>query len=198
MLIALTGGIASGKSTVARMFEALGYYVIDADQVGHEIIQPQEPAWYDIIQYFGREYLGPDGTVDRKKLGAFVFAHPDKRKLLNSITHPRIVARIREKIALKRQEGYTWPIMVDAALIVEEGGYQRFGKLIVVYVDEATQRARIKARDGFSEEEITRRLSSQMPLSKKAKVADYVIDNSGTPQETKRQVKAVHEALQKA
>lgn len=197
MLIALTGGIASGKSTVARMFEDLGYYVIDADQVGHEIIQPQAPAWYDIIQYFSKEYLNDDGTINREKLGALVFAQADKRKLLNQITHPRIIAHIREIIARKRQEGYTWPIMVDAALVIEESGYQRFDKLIVVYVDEVTQRARIRARDGFSEEEITRRLSSQMPLSEKAKLADYVIDNSGTIEETRRQVLAVHEQLQK-
>lgn len=197
MLIALTGGIASGKSTVARMFEVLGYYVIDADQVGHEIIAPREPAWYDIIQYFGKEYIKENGAIDREKLGTLVFTHPDKRKLLNSITHPRIVARIREKIARKRQEGYAWPIIVDAALIIEEGGYQRFDKLMVVYVDEATQRARIRARDGFAEEEITRRLASQMPLSEKAKLADYVIDNSGTLEETGRQVRAVHEEWQK-
>jgi dephospho-CoA kinase len=189
-VVGLTGGIASGKSTVARMLAELGAQIVDADQVAREVVQPGEPAYDDIVAAFGREILLPDGTIDRKKLGARVFADLEERKRLNAITHPRIAARTQEKLMALGAAGARVAVY-EAALLVENGVHRGLGGLIVVACDEAEQVARVMRRDQLSEEEARRRISAQAPLSDKVAVATWVIDSNGAVEETRKQVEKV-------
>jgi dephospho-CoA kinase len=193
--VGLTGGIASGKSTVSHIFRSLGAQVIDADILARQVVEPGKPAWQEIVHSFGKDILLPDGQIDRKKLGAIVFQDPVKREVLNQIVHPRVFEeknRIYQDLRRKYPEAL---IIVDAALLIEAGSYKRLSKLIVVYVDEQTQLRRLMLRDGISAEEAWLRIRSQMPLSEKVKYADYVIDNRGSLEETRRQVEEVYKKL---
>jgi dephospho-CoA kinase len=194
-VVGLTGGIASGKSTVSHIFRSLGAQVIDADILAREVVEPGKPAWQDIVNAFGRDILLPDGSIDRKKLGAIVFQNPTKREVLNQIVHPRVFEEEKRLYQELRRQYPEALIIVDAALLIESGSYQRFHKLIVVYVDEQTQLRRLMLRDGISAEEAWARIRSQMPLSEKVKYADYIIDNRGSLEETRRQVEEVYKKL---
>jgi dephospho-CoA kinase len=190
-VIGLTGNIGCGKSVVAGMFEELGGKIIDADYIARLVVEPTEPAWKDIIEKFGEEILNPDGTISRSRLGEIVFRDKEKREELNRITHPRIIGKIKELIEEYRKEKAE-VIIVEAALIVEKGGMRPLiSDLIVVIADEETQVKRLIQRGGFSREEALLRIKSQIPLSEKVKHATYVIDNSGTLEETRKQVKEV-------
>jgi dephospho-CoA kinase len=190
-VIGLTGNIACGKSVVARMLEELGAKVIDADQIARLVVEPGEPAWKEITEKFGKEVLNLDRTINRQKLGEIVFRDKEKREELNRITHPRIIGKIKEIIEGYRKEGVE-VVVVEAALIVEKGGLRPIiGDLIVVIADEETQIGRLIERNGFSREEALSRIKSQMPISEKIKYATYVIDNSGTLEETRKQVEEV-------
>jgi len=186
----LTGGIASGKGTVARMLRELGAPVIDADAIGHEIIAPHTPAWHDLVRTFGESVLRADGTVDRAKLGKIVFADAAARAELNAITHPRIAEEIQARLAELDRAGHQIAI-VEAALIGETDVTAAFHAIIVVHASPTVQIARLMARDGLSEEEARTRIEAQMPAAEKKKLADYVIDNSGTIEKTKSQVEAL-------
>jgi dephospho-CoA kinase len=194
LLVGLTGGIATGKSTVSEIFRHLGCVVIDADVLAREVVEPGEPAYAAIVAEFGPGILQRDGTLDRKKLGAIVFADPEKRKRLEALTHPRIrerfAARLQELIA----EDFAGIVIFDAPVMIESGNYRNMDRLVVVVTDAATQRARALDRDG-DREEIERRIASQMPLSEKARLAHYVIDNSGGREATLAEVRRVHRAL---
>jgi dephospho-CoA kinase len=195
LLVGLTGGIATGKSTVSSMFAKLGCVLIDADLLAREVVEPGEPALAEIAAEFGPGVLQADGTLDRKKLGAIVFGDPARRKRLEQITHPAIGARFQRRLAELEARGFDGLVLWDAPVMIESGGYKHMDRLVVVATDEATQAARLRARDGIDAAEAERKIKSQMPVAEKAKLADYVIDNAGDRAATERQVRAVHQAL---
>ena len=195
LLVGLTGGIASGKSTVSRQLAELGCHVIDADVLAREVVAPGQPAWRAIVEAFGQEVLRPDGTLDRPRLGALVFADAEQRRRLEAITHPAVQARRDAILAELAARGFDGLVVQDAALLIEVGGARRVDRLVVVYADRAVQLERLMRRDGLDRAEAERRVASQMPLAEKVKLAHYVIDNSDSPEETAAQVRAVHAAL---
>ena len=195
LLVGLTGGIATGKSTVAEIFRRLGCVIIDADVLAREVVEPGEPAYDDIVAEFGSGILQRDETLDRQKLGAIVFAVPAKRKRLEAITHPRIRERLARRLAELAARDFAGIVLFDAPVIIESGNAKTMDRLVVVVTDEATQARRLGARDGLGAEEAGRRIASQMPIAEKAKVADHVIDNSGDREATIPEVRRVHQAL---
>ena len=192
----LTGGIASGKSTVAAMFRELGARIIDADKVGHELLLPSSPAYPELVAAFGNEILNSAGEIDRRRLGPLVFSDPAKLQQLNRITHRRIIDRI-EQVALEynAQDPQT-VVIVDAALIYETGIGGRFVKIIVAWCRPEQQIERLMAKTGVSREEAERRIASQMPAEEKRRCADFVIDCTGSLEETCRQVESLFPKLQ--
>jgi dephospho-CoA kinase len=195
LLVGLTGGIGTGKSTVSTMLRALGAVVIDADVLAREVAAPGEPTLARIVAEFGRGVLRADGTLDRKALGAIVFGDPAKRKRLEALTHPAIRERFASRLAEIAAHGFHGIAFFDAPVMIESGNYKTMDRLVVVVADEATQIARLMERDGMSRDEALARIRSQMPLSEKARLADYVIDNSGDRAATEKQVKRVYAAL---
>jgi dephospho-CoA kinase len=194
LLVGLTGGIATGKSMVSELFRALGCVIIDADLLAREVVAPGEPAYREIVAEFGREILQPDGALDRKKLGAVVFADPDRRRRLEAITHPRIRERFARHLQELVDRDFDGIVVFDAPVMIESGNYRNMDRLVVVVTDVATQRARAVGRDG-DEADVERRIASQMPIAEKAKLADYVIDNTGDRAATAAAVRRVHQAL---
>ncbi len=195
LLVGLTGGIATGKSTVSAMFAHLGAKIVDADLLAREVVMPGQPALDEIVREFGPEVLQADGHLDRKRLGALVFNEPERRKRLEAITHPAIALRQQRILSVYEEEVFEGIVIWDAALLVETGGAKRMDKLVVVSTDHVTELARLIARDGMTEEEARGRIATQMPVAEKAKVADYVIDNGGSRAETERQVREVYAKL---
>ncbi len=195
LLVGLTGGIATGKSTVSTMFRALGAEIIDADLLAREVVEPGEPAYETIVAEFGRDVVQADGALDRKKLGAIVFADPARRKRLEAITHPAIRARFLARLATLTARRFGGVVFFDAPVMIESGNYKHMDKLVVVATDDTTQRTRLHGRDGSPDDEIERKIGSQMPVAEKAKLADYVIDNSGDRAATEAQVARVYAAL---
>lgn len=187
MVIGLTGGIASGKSLVADSLRDQGVPVIDADVISREVVEPGEPALEQIIEHFGPEILQFDGTLDRKKLGSVIFNDTEKRQVLNQIIHPAVRQRMMTKRDDLVREGNKH-VVLDIPLLLENNLSFMVDRVIVVYVNEATQKRRLVERDGRGEEDAAARIESQMPLEEKRGLADAVIDNSGTENETKAQV----------
>ena len=176
--VGLTGSIGVGKSFVASIFEELGCHVLDADQTAREVVMPGTPGLKALTEAFGEEILKPDGTLDRKQLGALVFADESQRQRLNHILHPFIIARQDEILKEWENEDPQAIGIVDAALMIESGGYRRFDKLIVVHCRPEVQLERLMLRDKLSRDEALRRIASQMPQEEKQKFADYLIDTS--------------------
>jgi len=195
LLVGLTGGIATGKSTVSAMFAQLGAKVMDADLLAREVVMPGQPAHAQIVKEFGPDVLQEDGALDRKRLGALVFADAQRRKRLEEITHPAIRGRQQRILSVYEEEAFDGIVIWDAALLVESGGAKGMDRVVVVTADPAAELRRLVERDGFSEEEARGRMASQMPLAEKVKVADYVIDNSGSRAETERRVRELYRAL---
>jgi len=195
LLVGLTGGIATGKSTVAEVFRRLGCVIIDADGLAREVVVPGAPAHDDIVAAFGGGILRPDGTLDRQKLGAIVFAVPDAKKRLEAITHPRIRERFAEALAELQARDFAGIVIFDAPVMIESGNYTAMDRLVVVVTDAATQARRLTARDAVGAAEAEQRIGSQMPVAEKAKLADYVIDNSGDRETTIAEARRVHAAL---
>ncbi len=195
LLVGLTGGIATGKSTVTDVFRRLGCEIIDADVLAREVVAPGEPALAEIAREFGPDVLQPDGALDRKRLGAIVFADPERRRRLEAITHPAIRARFMARLAALTERGFDGIAIFDAPVMIESGNYKSMDRLVVVLTDEPTQRARLTARDAIDDGEASRKIASQMPVADKARLADYVIDNSGDRAATDAQVRRVHAAL---
>lgn len=195
ILVGLTGGIATGKSTVAAMFARCGAVVIDADRLAREVVQPGKPAWRDIVRVFGKAVLHPDRTLNRQALGALVFHHPAKRRRLERIIHPRVS---REQQRLTRAAAKHDPhavVIYDVPLLFEAGIDRRVDTTIVVTADQATQTARLRQRNGFSRAESLRRIKSQMPLRDKRRHADYVLDGTLPRPEVQTQVRALYRTL---
>ena len=193
-IVGLTGGIGSGKSTVGRMFAQLGVPVVDADQIARRVVEPGTPGLEAVVEAFGASILSDDGALDRAELGARVFGDAEARRRLESILHPRIAAASGERLSALAKEGHRYALY-EAALLVENGSYKMFGRLIVVAVGAETQLARVQARDDLSETAAKKRVRSQLPLEEKIAVADFVIYNDGTLEETRAQVRSVHEIL---
>jgi dephospho-CoA kinase len=192
--VGLTGGIASGKSTVGKLFRELGATVVDADEVAREVVERGSEGLAEIVAAFGNDVLAPDGTMDRKKVGAIVFDDAAARKKLESITHPRILARSMQLMAAAaaRNEALA---LYGAALLVENGSYKMMQALVVVAASEATQIARISSRDAIDEAGARARMAAQMPLEKKIAVADFVIWNDGDRAALEARTREVHAAL---
>jgi dephospho-CoA kinase len=193
--VALTGNIAAGKSHAAQVFAELGAHIIDADLIAHETMFPGTTTFRKVVEAFGPAILTRDGLIDRRVLGEIVFHDAEKRQLLNSIVHPHVHAEILRRI-VDLEKAYTYGIViVHAALLVESGHYKVYDRLIVVACDPALQLARIVRRDRLSLEEAKVRLSAQMPVEEKLKLADYSIDTSGALHETREQIEAIHRDL---
>lgn len=192
-LYGLTGGIASGKSTVARQLRDLGAVVIDADQLAREVVRPGRPAHAEILAAWP-QVAASDGTIDRKKLGELVFADAAQRTRLEAMTHPRI-AEESARLATQAAESGAPLAFYEAALLVETGSYRDMDGLVVVTLPREEQLLRLQARDGISPVAARARLAAQLPLDSKAAVADHVIDNSGSPAQTQAAVAALYERL---
>ncbi|HEY5523157.1 MAG TPA: dephospho-CoA kinase [Desulfuromonadaceae bacterium] len=183
-VIGLTGGIATGKSSIARFFAELGIPVIDADQLARDAVQPGSPALEQIISLFGQGVLTHDGVLDRKLLGTLIFSNPEKRRQLEDILHPEIRKLAEERIALAAAAGHQRLIYV-APLLIEAGATDRVDTVWVVTVRPEIQLERLMRRDGISREQAQRMVGSQMPLSEKERYGSVVIDNSGTEAQTR-------------
>lgn len=192
--VGLTGGIASGKSVVRRRFESHGIPTLDADRIVHALLGAGMEASEEIRESFGEDVLAPDGAVDRKALGELIFRDRGARGRLEAIVHPRVGRSIEEFLEKARAEGAELAV-VDAALMIETGSYRRYDRVVVAYCPSAVQKARLMDREGFGEDEADLRIAAQMSVDDKRKVADYVIDTSGTMEETLRNTDAVLERL---
>ena len=193
--VGLTGGIGTGKTTVARMFADLSCDVLDADSITRSLFAPGQPVNRAVVEAFGPTVVAPDGSINRAVLGELIFHDSALREKLNSIVHPAIIQRQAawgQEVAAQDPRAIA---IVEAALMVEVGTYRNYDKLIVVTCSPEIQRLRIKERSDLTDEQIESRIASQMPLDEKAKYADFVVDNSGTLENTRRQVEAVLEQL---
>ena len=195
LLVGLTGSIATGKSTVSRMFAHLGARVIDADLLAREVVMPGQAAYARIVEEFGPQVIQEDGSLDRKALGALVFGDSVKRKRLEEITHPAIGLRQQRMLSVLDEEAFEGVVIWDAALLFEGGGAGKMDRVVVVYADPETERRRLVERDGLSDTDARARIDSQIPVAEKAKLADHVIDNSGARDLTERQVRTIYGAL---
>lgn len=188
--VGLTGGIASGKSTVAARMTELGLTVLNADALAHRLIEPGQPAYDDIVREFGREILRADGSVDRKKLGDIVFRDAARRERLNQIVHPRVIEAREERLQEMETQNPLGLAIVEAALLIEAGYYKKLDRLVVCSCRPEQQMERLRAR-GLTEEEARQRIDAQLPLAEKLRLADDVVDCSGTLEETERQTDAL-------
>lgn len=188
LVVGLTGGIATGKSTVSTLFKSRQIPVIDADVLAREVVQPGAKGLTQIVASFGSELLFPDGTLDRKKLGAIIFNNEVKRKKLNSIIHPAVSRAILWNVFLCWLRGEKLCV-VDVPLLIEGGLWKWMGKVVVVYCSADIQLQRLMTRDNSSREDASARLNSQLPIAQKVEYADIVLDNSGTVQDLEQQVR---------
>jgi dephospho-CoA kinase len=190
-VLGLTGGIGSGKSVVDAIFAQLGAELIDADALAREVVEPGQPALEEIVTTFGGEMLLPDGRLDRARLGSLIFGDAAARARLNAITHPRIRQRMSEEVAARA--GRPGVLVLDIPLLLENSRTGDIEKVIVVWVDRATQLQRLMQRDRLTAEQANQRIAAQMSLDEKRRRADYVIDNSGTEARTRQQVESIYQ-----
>jgi dephospho-CoA kinase len=193
-LVGLTGGIASGKSTVARILENLGAAVINADILAREVVEPDQDAWKEIVASFGADILQADRTLDRTKLRTTIFNDPEARKKLESIIHPRVRALAEKKIREHAAAGYA-VIVYEVPLLFEGSLHEWLRPVILVASDVATQRTRLQKRDHLTQSEAQKHIDAQMSLAEKRRLADYVIENNGSLEELEQQVKVVLEKI---
>ncbi|XP_007908382.1 dephospho-CoA kinase domain-containing protein [Callorhinchus milii] len=195
-LVGLTGGISSGKSSVAAVFRELGCPVIDADQIAREVVQLNSRSYRLIVRYFGKEILLENGEINREMLGSIIFSDNEKRGLLNSITHPEIHKAMLKQIFKHFIQGYRY-VILDVPLLFEANKLTKFMKhTIVVYCDPQTQLSRLMKRNKLTQTEAEQRISAQMPLEQKRRLANHVIDNSGESSSTYRQACKLHSQLE--
>ena len=195
--IGLTGGLACGKSFVGKALASYGCYLIRADELGHEALARGGAAFEPAVAEFGRDILDPSGEIDRRRLAARVFGDAEALARLNRLVHPAVQRRedqLMAEFAVGEPQGIA---VVEAAILIENGRYKSFDRLILVTCSEEQQVARAIHRGGLDEAEVRARLSRQMPLAEKRKFADFVIDTSGAKQETLRQTRAVYETLRR-
>lgn len=195
--VGLTGSIAVGKSYVASVFAELGCHVLDADLTAREVVLPGSDGLAAVVDAFGTDVLNPDGTLNRKHLGKIIFADEEKRQNLNHILHPFIIARQDEIMSGWEQEDPNGIGIIDAALMIESGGYRRFDKLIVVHCRPEVQLERLMLRSGLSRDEAQARIDAQMPQAEKQKYADYLIDTSDGFEPTQKRTHEVYNDLRR-
>jgi dephospho-CoA kinase len=195
LTVGLTGGLASGKSFVGHAFADLGCHLIEADELGHRVLLPGGEAYAAVMQEFGNEILDSEGLIDRTKLSGLVWNAPERLQKLSSLVHPPVIAREERMIAEIAKSDPQAIVLVAAAILVETGRYKRFDRLIVVVCNLDQQIERAVQRGPYSREEVRARLSRQLPLEEKLRVADYVVDTSGTKENTLEQVRAVYGSL---
>lgn len=194
-VIGLTGGIAAGKSAVARLFCELGALHLDADQLARRVVAEDAGLLEAMVQAFGEQIRTAQGTLDRAVLGRMVFSDAEARGRLEALTHPAIAARASVELEALRRAGHRAPVIYEAALLVETGRHNDMDLLVVVVADMAARLRRLTERDGFTEAEATQRFAAQMPQEDKAALADYVIDNTGPLDQTRRQVKIIWDKI---
>lgn len=197
LVVGLTGGMACGKSFVADALRRHGCYVIEADEVGHEVMQPDGEAYAQIVEAFGTAILDEHGLIDRAKLAQRVFGDPAQLERLNAIVHPSVRKRAQREFSAIRERDPHAVVVYVAAILIESGAWREMDKMIVVSCDRAQQMARAMHRPGAVESSVLARLENQMPLEKKRAFADYVIDTSGTKDDTLRQTALVYEDLRR-
>ncbi len=197
MIVGLTGGVATGKSLIAGELKRLGAFIIDADTIGHELLEPAEAAYSEIVEEFGPGILSLDGRIDRPALGKIVFTDRSRLDRLNSITHPRIIEKIKKEIEVLSSRRPKPIIVVNAALLIESGHYREMDAVVVVDTAEAEQVRRSVERDGVEEAQVRSRIAAQMSAAEKAAHADIVIDNNGTVEEVLEKTRALYEELKR-
>jgi dephospho-CoA kinase len=193
-VIGLTGGIASGKSLVAEFLRGMDAVVIDADRLARDVVEPGTDPYRAIVDFFGQKVVKPDGTLDRKALGGIVFADPEARKHLEKMTHPAIIKLAEKRLNEEHRKG-TGVVFYMVPLLLEAGLASSVNEIWVVYTDENTQIDRLMKRDKIGRDEALRKVTAQMPMEEKIKFGQVIIDNSGTPEETRRQVMELWEKL---
>jgi dephospho-CoA kinase len=186
--IGLTGGIGSGKSVVSQILAELGAFIIDADKVGHEIYLPGKEAWHKVVEAFGHDILASDQTIDRKKLGAIVFSHDEARKRLNRIVHPLMYQDIDRRVKAKRQEGFTRPIVVEAAILIEANWVSLVDQMWVVVANKQAVIERVELQRGLAAKDTESRIASQLSNAERIKHASLVIENNGSVEDLKKKV----------
>ncbi len=197
LLLGVTGGIATGKSTVTRMLKEMGAAAIDMDVIARQVVEPGKPALQDIVGYFGKEVLQSDGSLDRKKVSKIVFNDPEKRKKLESFTHPRIYEEFFRQVNMIVENNPNAVIQAEVPLLIEMNLQHLFDKIILVYAPREEQIRRLTKRDNISEAEAVQILAAQLPIAEKVKYADFVIENQGDPEHTGKQVEELWEKLRK-
>jgi dephospho-CoA kinase len=195
--VGLTGGIASGKSTVARMLAEKGALLIDFDELAHAVQKPEGPVWREIVHHFGCGILGADGAIDRRKLGTIVFGDREKLELLNRLVHPAVFAECQRRVAEIRRRRPDAIVLSDIPLLFEADLKSLVDLVLLVYISPEEQIRRLMARNGYGQDEAMTRLASQMPIDAKLPEADIVIRNDGSPEETSRAVDGIWDELQK-
>lgn len=197
ILVGLTGGLATGKSTVARMFQDCEAMLIDADLLARLVVEPNKPAWREIVKAFGKQILRPDRTLDRAALATIVFQNRTKLRQLGAIIHPRVAreqARLTREIAKKHPHAV---ILYDAPVLIEAGAHKRMDRVIVVTADRETQIARLRHRNHLTRTEAVLRIRTQMPLARKIKLADYVVNGTLPPEQLRREVAQIYTELRR-
>lgn len=195
--VGLTGGLACGKTFVGQALADLGCHLIQADELGHEILLPGGEAYADVVREFGPGILNEDGTIDRKRLAAEVFAKPERLEALNLLVHPHVFRRERELIDRFAKADPRGIVVVEAAILIETGTFKNYDRLILVECEEQQQVARALKRDHNDRADVLARIRRQMPLDEKRKFAHYVIDTSGSKEDTLRRVREVYDALRR-
>lgn len=193
--VGLTGGLASGKSFVARIFRECGARVIEADKIGHAVLLPDGAAYRKVVAEFGDGILQPDGHIDRKALGAIVFGAPDRLERLNALVHPHVFRRQEEFFEAAAAEDPAAVTVVEAAILIETGGRERYDRIVLAYCPPEVQVERFIAREGGTEEQARARMARQMPLDEKIPYADYLIDTSGSKADTASRARSVYAKL---
>lgn len=197
-MVGLTGSMGSGKSCVAGMLRELGAHIIDADRICFDLVQPEKPAWQEIVEFFGKEILQEDGTIDRSKLAKIVFDSLDKKQALEKILHPKVFIeeqRLYEEILAKESNAL---VVVEAPLLIESGNYRNMDKVVLVSCDEETQIQRLLKRNIWSRDDIIKRLRCQMSFEEKSKVANYLLPNDASIEDLKKHVKTLYSELYSA
>ncbi len=197
LVVGLTGGLATGKSTVARLFRQCGALVVDADLLARQVVEPGRPAWRDLVRAFGTSILNDDRTLNRTALAHIVFRNPSKLRRLNRIVHPRVAREQARLIKAMAKTGPRAVVIYDAPVLIEAGAHRRMDRLIVVTADQPTQVARLLHRIHLSRAEAIRRIRAQMPLADKVKLADYVLDGTLPLPQLRRHVKTVYRELRR-
>jgi len=195
LIVALTGGIASGKSVVAEVLEELGCYIHHADKIAHDLMEPEKPAWKKIVAHFGKKILNEDKTIDRSRLGKIIFSNEKERRFLNELIHPLVLEKKKEVISRLEKEGHYNIFISEAALTIEAGFANFFDKIVMTYCKKEVQKKRLMERDGISRKQTMNIIKSQMQPQEKLKYADYIIDTSSSLQSTVEQTERVYRNL---